>query len=479
MTDTVNLGLPCIEGSQAQKHVTHNDALRILDTLVQLAVLDRDLTAPPGAPAEGQRWIVKAGATGLWAGHNNAIAAWQDGAWLFDTPRTGWVAFVADEGTLVVWNGAAWGDFFATVTSIQNLTRLGIGTTADATNPLSANLNNALFAAKTVAAGGDGNLHVTLSKESATKSLSFLFQDNFSGRAEIGLTGDDNFHFKVSPDGSAWYEGIKLDRNTGKVSFPVSGGPREILSADRIYYVRTDGSDANSGLANTAGGAFLTMQKAIDVVFGTLDLYGYNVTIQLGDGTYSAGLSVSAPQVGKGTITVQGNNASPGNTIVSTTAADCVYVGKGAALLIKDMELRTTTSGFCLDADQGGFINFQNLRFGAAVWHMVAKDGGHILATGDYAITGGGTGHHNSQSGGTIRVASRTVTIGGTPAFSNTFASVSLGATLLAFSNTYSGAATGKRYAIASNGQVFTNGAATTYLPGDTAGTTATGGQYV
>ena len=89
MTDTANLGLPCIEGSQAQKHVTHNDALRILDTLVQLAVADRDLTAPPGAPAEGQRWIVKATGTGAWAGHNNAIAAWQDGAWQFSAPQTG------------------------------------------------------------------------------------------------------------------------------------------------------------------------------------------------------------------------------------------------------------------------------------------------------------------------------------------------------------------------------------------------------
>jgi len=156
MTDTVNLGLPCIEGSQAQKHVTHNDALRILDTLVQLAVLTRDLTAPPSSPAEGQRWIVKTGATGAWAGHVNAIAAWQDGAWIFSTPQTGWVAFVADEGTLLLWNGTAWGDFFSTVTSIQNLALLGVGTTADTTNVLSAKLNNTLFAAKTVA-GVDGS----------------------------------------------------------------------------------------------------------------------------------------------------------------------------------------------------------------------------------------------------------------------------------------------------------------------------------
>ena len=126
------------------------------------------------------------------------IAAWQDGGWQFSAPKLGWVAYAVDEGALLTWNGTAWGDFFSTVTAIQNLALLGIGTTADATNPFSAKLNNALWVAKTVAEGGDGDLRYKLSKESAAKTLSFLFQDNFSGRAEIGLTGDDDFHFKTS-----------------------------------------------------------------------------------------------------------------------------------------------------------------------------------------------------------------------------------------------------------------------------------------
>ena len=61
MSDTTtHLLLPYILAAQAQKHVTHNEALRILDGLVQLSVLDRDLTAPPGSPAEGDRDIVAA-----------------------------------------------------------------------------------------------------------------------------------------------------------------------------------------------------------------------------------------------------------------------------------------------------------------------------------------------------------------------------------------------------------------------------------
>ena len=70
--------------------------------------------------------------------------------------------------------------------SLQNLALLGVGTTADTTNPFSAKLNNTLWVAKTVAEGGDGNLHYKMSKESATKTLSLLMQTNFSGRAEVG-----------------------------------------------------------------------------------------------------------------------------------------------------------------------------------------------------------------------------------------------------------------------------------------------------
>ena len=102
---------------------------------------------------------------------------------------------------------------------MQNLALLGVGTTADATNPLSAKLNNALWTAKTVAEGGSGDLRYKMSKESAAKTLSLLLQDNSSGRAEIGLTGDDDLHFKVSADGTTWIDAMVLDRATGGVRF--------------------------------------------------------------------------------------------------------------------------------------------------------------------------------------------------------------------------------------------------------------------
>ncbi len=78
---TTHLLLPYILAAQAQKHVTHNEALRLLDGLVQLSVLDRDLTAPPGSPADGDRYIVCSGATGDWAGWDLNVALWTDGAY--------------------------------------------------------------------------------------------------------------------------------------------------------------------------------------------------------------------------------------------------------------------------------------------------------------------------------------------------------------------------------------------------------------
>jgi len=106
MADTPNLALPVFD-ALAQKHLIANDAFARLDALVMLAVLDRDLTAPPGAPAEGDRYLVKAAGTGLFAGHDDHIAHFTAGDWSFYPPRAGWTCFVADEAVLLGWNGSA------------------------------------------------------------------------------------------------------------------------------------------------------------------------------------------------------------------------------------------------------------------------------------------------------------------------------------------------------------------------------------
>ena len=74
------LGLPYIAPQQAQKQVTYNEAIRVLDVLVQPVVMSRTTATPPGSPAAGDTYIVAPSATGAWAGKDGKIATFVDGA---------------------------------------------------------------------------------------------------------------------------------------------------------------------------------------------------------------------------------------------------------------------------------------------------------------------------------------------------------------------------------------------------------------
>lgn len=360
MSDTTtHLSLPYLLAAQAQKHVTHNEALRLLDAMVQLSVLDRTRTVPPASPADGNRHLVASGATGLWAGWDLNIAFWVDGAWIRLVPRTGWMVWVAAEGLFLVWTGAAWEvvgeprDVSDAVFSLVNdadptkkatfsLAGISAGTTRSFTLPntsselailagtqtftgnktfsgtltasgtvtvsaASASIGTATTTAtygmgtgatttgvtKTVnlgtggasgsttvvnigsaAAGAGGTtvintptvtfanavtqvgmpqanltaqllglggatadsynrlsvntpavllnnagagIEATVNKAAVGNDAAFAFKTGFSARALIGLLGNDDFSFKVSPDGSAFFDAIRIDRTSGRV----------------------------------------------------------------------------------------------------------------------------------------------------------------------------------------------------------------------------------------------------------------------
>jgi hypothetical protein len=214
MTDTTpRSGLPLLAAAQAQKHVTHNEALVQLDALLYARILDRDLTAPPASPADGDAYLVKAGATGLWTGQNGKLAAALDGAWRFYPPFTGLSLYVADEQKLIVFDGSAWLDYAAILT-LQNVPLIGINTTADTTTRLAVKSSALLF--DNTGAG----VQARLNKHAGGDTASLLCQTNYSGRAELGLCGDDDFHLKVSPDGSSWIQALKVTAASGAVCLP-------------------------------------------------------------------------------------------------------------------------------------------------------------------------------------------------------------------------------------------------------------------
>jgi uncharacterized protein DUF2793 len=222
MDQSPNLTLPYIMAAQAQKHVTHNEAIRELDAIVQLAVKDRDLSSSPVSPANGDRYIVAANATGDWFGKESQIAAFQDNAWVFYAPNEGWLGWVADEGILLAFDGTLWSEVSGSGGEAGNpVSLLGVNTTASLPDRLAVKSDGVLLSHDDVTPGS-GDMRAKLNKNATGNTASLLFQTGFSGRAEFGLTGDDDWHVKVSPDGTNWYEAMIVDKDTGMVSLPTT-----------------------------------------------------------------------------------------------------------------------------------------------------------------------------------------------------------------------------------------------------------------
>jgi hypothetical protein len=256
-------------------------------------------------------------------------------------------------------------------------------------------------------------------------------------------------------------------------------GIREVLTADRTYYVRNDGSNTNTGLVNSSSGAFATLQKAYDTIL-TLDLAGYNANITYGVSgqTITNALSCSAPPVGGNVI------LDLGGSTLNTASGQCVTNSAPFNLTVQNGTLRTGV-GNCLFANGksakitvGASITFGTTTGG----RHVAVFLGHLVFTTSYSITGPAATHILTAVQGLVEYgAGITVTITGTPAFTGTIFAATGQSQMSIFSVTWSGSATGTRYTSDQNSVINVYGAGITHLPGNAAaGTpTASGGQYV
>ena len=236
MENTGRFELPLIMPSQAQKHVTHNEALTLIDGLMHLAIKAFGETAPPVGALIDDAYLVGASASGDWFGEDGNIAFTTDVGWRFAAPVEGLIALDMTAARMVIFNQAAWKPLAGFV-DISTLPKLGINTNADNYNRLALRSNAALLTAWETGGGGTGDLRLTLNKENAGKTGSIVFQTGYSRRAEFGLAGDDDFCVKVSPDGAAWTEALRIDRASGAVT----------LAGNSV---------ANEGLADMAGGTF-------------------------------------------------------------------------------------------------------------------------------------------------------------------------------------------------------------------------------
>lgn len=273
------LNLPYLQPAQAQKHVTHNEALRALDLVVQLSVASIDATIPPAAPEQGETHALGAGPTGAWAGQDGKLAAWLDNGWHFLMPEPGWRAWDQSSGRMKIRDGSAWID---PPINTQHLAGIGIATGSDNTNRLAVRSPATLLTHE----GGGHQLKINKASDGDTASL--LFQSNWTGHAEMGLSGNTDFSIKVSPDGGNWVEVLRLDAANG-----IASGAAVQSSADDTTSGRLMRADYGYGPGNVLG----TVSENSGAPTGAVIERGSNVSgdyIRFADGTQICTATLSA-----------------------------------------------------------------------------------------------------------------------------------------------------------------------------------------
>lgn len=247
MTNTCNLNIPLVAQNQAQKEVTVNEALCVIDAILNRGAIHKGANTPPASQASGDLYIIGTVPTGAWNGRANNIAYYNT-IWKFITPNEGMTIWVNDEDLQYSWDGAGWVQTISK--AMNNLAGIGVNTSYDSINKLAVKSDAVLFDNN----GADSRVKVN--KHASGDTASHLFQNNYSGRAEFGLVGDDNFQLKVSADGSVWKQSFVVDKASGNIDFKqainlsgdVACNGRLLVRPELKDYVETL-TIANSGTA--------------------------------------------------------------------------------------------------------------------------------------------------------------------------------------------------------------------------------------
>jgi hypothetical protein len=308
MSNSANLKLPYIAAAQAQKHVTHNEAVELLDALTQLTAVAFDTTLPPLTALDGQVWAIGSPAINAWAGRDGDLALWSNGGWVFIEPQAGWQAALGAD--VRVFDGTVWGPPLH-----QNLPGMGIRTTSDANNALAVASPATLFTHQ------GGGHQMKINKATATDTASLLFQTGFSGRVEMGTAGTDDFEVKTSADGITWASALTAFGATGRVQI---GTGLEVQTG-------TPAAPAISFVGDTNTGLF---QNAADTIsFAT-------------GGTQRARLSATGLEV-TGTLTGTAVQSSPTDTSAGRMLVVGAFgLGAGELANVNDPNTLTTSGKY-------------------------------------------------------------------------------------------------------------------------------------
>lgn len=244
------------------------------------------------------------------------------------------------------------------------------------------------------------------------------------------------------------------------------------LTSNLTVYVRTDGNDNNNGLANTAAGAFATIQGAINFIKRRYTTVGSLLTIQVANGTYPGFV---LDRAGSLNILIQGNTTTPASCVISGLA----QATAGSAFDIRGFTMTGGAGG--LAASDRSTISFSNMVFSCGGHQISASASSRIKANSAYTVTQvAATTHALASNQSTVDLVGIGISVTGAPTFSTAFVWANNG-TILAQGAVVAGGGSvgGQRYQSDVGGLIYVAGAGTSVFPGHLAGAVATGGQYI
>lgn len=324
---TPKLQMPELVVGQAGKELTHNQALAVLDQLAQAVVVDKDLAAPPGSPANGSMYIVAAGATGAWSGQNGKLAYWLTtvAAWTFITPADGWSVWVTDEAVRYERKDGAWVEQTGGVSGMANpMTAFGdmiVGGASGAPERLGAGADGKVLtivsgAAAWAAPGGGALTYIT-------EALATASPNNGTNAVSLSVTGGStNADLALAPKGSGalmlrlpdatatggnkrGQRAVDLQMNRATATQVASGNDAFAAgsnnTANVAWAVAIGYNNTSSGTASFAGGSGNTTSGAYAIALGSTNTASGSSAVAVGmqatssgDSSFAAGNFVEA-----------------------------------------------------------------------------------------------------------------------------------------------------------------------------------------
>lgn len=257
------------------------------------------------------------------------------------------------------------------------------------------------------------------------------------------------------------------------------------LAANTTFFVRTDGSDSNDGLTDSAGGAFLTWQGAYNVIIDRYNFNGKTVTIKAGGTgvrTFAPGsgvnvLNINGSWQGGGALIFEGDLSVKDNVRWNATSADCVRI-EGVfhgPVTFKGLRI-SATGGSGFNHLGAGRVYFSDTTYfvGGNPFIKINNDNSYV------GINTGATVEFEADAGSAILVDSGylgqlgTIAITGTRTFTQLFEVNFRG---FAWITTITGTFTGKQYIVKEGATLRSSSASA--IPGSLPGTVSVGGLYV